>query len=407
MMNASHRNAFDVAVIGAGPAGAATARALSLSGCRVLLVERSAFNAVRVGETLAPSVQPLLSALGVWDRFLALDPLPSWGTRSLWGGPDAQEHSHVMSPYGCGWHVDRQRFDRMLADAAASAGATLCTETRLIECEARGRTSWCLTLARTPRTSAASCSPVTLVTADVVVDATGRQARLARRLGARRLVIDKLVGLTTQFTHLPTEDQCYTLIEAAADGWWYSAPVGDNRLITMLMTDSDLCGRLDLASSDVWTRHLGVSDVTAARIGNAPRVWGPRPFSALSHRLCRDDDTASWVAVGDAALAVDPASGSGVVRALRSAHAGAEAALARLQRASPDAVEQYEADLDHEWTRYLQERAMYYEMEPRWRESPFWQRRSTPLPPPQAHSQASACCPKARRLRRSVAPFRP
>ncbi len=257
---------FDVAVIGAGPSGAATARALSLSGCRVLLVERGEFEDVRVGETLAPSVQPLLTALGVWGRFAALNPLPSWGTRSHWGGADPQEHSHLFSPYGCGWHIERQRFDRMLAETAVEAGATLYTSSRLLACEARGGAGWLLTLAATS------------VTASVVVDATGRQARLARRLGARRVVIDKLVGLTAQFADTSSNGQCYTLVEAAPEGWWYSAPIGDGKLIAMLMTDSDLCKHYDFASDDVWSRQLEDAQLTAARIGHAQQTVGTAPI---------------------------------------------------------------------------------------------------------------------------------
>jgi flavin-dependent dehydrogenase len=361
-------DAFDAAVIGAGPAGAATARRLAQRGCCVLLVERSAFDAPRVGETLAPSAQPLLAELGVWDRFLALDPLPSWGTRSVWGESEPQEHSHIISPYGCGWHVDRQRFDQMLADAAVSAGATLCTETRLVECERQRDDCWRLTLASRAQTSDA--------TARVVVDATGRSARLGQRLGAQRVVFDKLIGITMQFAQVSGDGQCYTLVETAAEGWWYSAPVGGDRLMIMLMTDSDLCGRDNLTLIDNWFARLQATNATAARVANAPTVWGPRVFSAVSQRLRRDDTASRWMAVGDAALAVDPVSGSGVLRALRTANAGTVAALELLQGAPCDTIQNYEADRDRECMLYLQERAMYYGMEHRWQESPFWRRRA-------------------------------
>jgi flavin-dependent dehydrogenase len=79
--------------------------------------------------------------------------------------------------------------------------------------------------------------------------------------------------------------------------------------------------------------------------------------------------------VGDAALAVDPIPGSGAVRALRTAWAGAEAAFAVLESGSADAIALYEADLDLECTRYLEERALYYGIERRWPDQPFWARR--------------------------------
>lgn len=367
---ATGATAYDVAVIGAGPAGAATALQLARAGCRVLLIERSTFDAPRVGESLAPSVQPLLVELGVWDRFLALGPLPCWGTRSVWGAAEPQVHSHLMSPYGCGWHVDRLRFDRLLAEAAVAAGATLLAGVRLGDCVEQRDGAWRLTVCGGERISQA--------TVRVVVDAAGRGARVSQTLGAKRLVCDRLVGVAVLFGGVPNDSQGYTLVETSADGWWYSAPVGSDRMVVMLMTDGDLGGRGGLMCRANWQVRLQAAHATAARLGDAPAVWGPRVFSAVSQRLHRNDTASRWLAVGDAALAVDPASGSGVVRALRTARAGAEAALELLQRNSCAALESYEADRDREFAHYLRERAMYYGLEQRWHESPFWQRRRLP-----------------------------
>ena len=58
---------YDVAIAGAGPAGGAVAQSLVQAGCSVVLLERSHFDRPRIGETLAPAVQPLLLELGVWQ----------------------------------------------------------------------------------------------------------------------------------------------------------------------------------------------------------------------------------------------------------------------------------------------------------------------------------------------------
>ena len=94
-------------------------------GWRVALLELTRFEVPRIGESLAPNVQAPLRELGLWSEFLALGPLPSWGTCSLWGDTVQQSHSHLLNPYGCGWHVDRRAFDHMLAHGAAAAGACL------------------------------------------------------------------------------------------------------------------------------------------------------------------------------------------------------------------------------------------------------------------------------------------
>lgn len=369
----------DVAVVGAGPAGSATARRLAQAGCRVVVLERSRFDTPRVGESLAPVVQPLLAQLGVWPQFLALHPLPSYGTRSVWGAGEAEVHSHVMSPWGCGWHVDRVAFDRMLASAACAAGAVLRCDTALVRCDRWGE-GWTLTLAE--HGEARRAPRCTHLRASVVVDATGRAARLAPWVGARRHLVDHLVGIAMQLDGIDTAREGYVMVEASADGWWYTAPVPGDRMMAMLMTDSDLCGRAHLASPRAWHERLHAAGATHARVAPGRPCWGPRVFSAVSQRLRRRERYAPWLAVGDAALAVDPISGSGVVRALRSARAGAEAALALLETRAPEIIETYEAERDAECATYLEERARYYGMEQRWPDATFWRRRGAGVDPP-------------------------
>ena len=56
---------LDVLVIGGGPAGSACAIRLARGGARVAIVEASEFSRFRIGETIAPSVRPLLAQFGV------------------------------------------------------------------------------------------------------------------------------------------------------------------------------------------------------------------------------------------------------------------------------------------------------------------------------------------------------
>jgi flavin-dependent dehydrogenase len=348
---------FDAVVAGGGPAGAAVASRLAGCGFAVALLELGRYERPRPGETLAPEVRPLLAGLGLWERFQQSGPVPSWETRSCWGGPPATA-SHLVNPYGSGWHVDRAAFDRMLVDSAASAGA----DVRLGVSASHYRFAddvWEVT------TSAG------LVRGRVLVDATGRRAAVARALGAHRLPFDRLVGLAASVPEVNTSAQGYLLVETAADGWWYTAPVPGGELVGVLMTDADLSRAGRLARPSAWRARLAGAPATAERLaGRATSV--PKVFPAASHRLRRGSDARPWVAVGDAALAVDPISGTGVVRALRRAEAAAGAVEGLLR--SRDAAD-YEAVLDAECTEYLTRRAAYYRLEQRFA-SLFWARRS-------------------------------
>ena len=117
---------YDVAIIGAGPAGAALAYRLAREGIKVLLLEHSTFETPRAGESLSPAVRPELESLSAWSAFLALNPLQSYGTRSVWGSELPRDHSHLVSPYAQGWHIDRVCFDAFLADHAQAGGCGNC-----------------------------------------------------------------------------------------------------------------------------------------------------------------------------------------------------------------------------------------------------------------------------------------
>jgi flavin-dependent dehydrogenase len=364
------RSDFDVVVVGAGPAGSATALRLARSGCRVALVERTLFQDLRVGESLAPLVQPLLAELGVWPDFLGLRPLPSYGTRSVWGADMPEEHSHISTPWGCGWQVDRIAFDRLLAECAVKTGASIFGGTSLMECEEQDR-GWRLVLRGNGAVDAAS----TTLHTRVLIDATGRAAHLAVRLGAERVRFDRLIGIASLWAGIDNAQQGYVQVEAVREGWWYTAPVTRGSMMAMLMSDRDLCDPQHLKSQLELERRMQPASQTLSRVAGCSLSWGPRVFSAVSQRLRRRDRDRRWIAVGDAALAVDPISGSGVIRSLRSAQSGTETALAMLEDRTEEALAAYESANDRLCTEYLRERAAYYGIERRWIDSSFWTRR--------------------------------
>src|SRR5262249_7288386 len=90
-----------------------------------------------------------------------------------------------------------------------------------------------------------------------LVDATGRKAFLARKLGCRAKVVDRLIGATAVLPRSETAQ--WTLIEAVENGWWYSAPLPGARTVFAYMTDSDLW------EASHWWQLLKVAPLTSER----------------------------------------------------------------------------------------------------------------------------------------------
>ena len=170
----SHETA-EVLVIGGGPAGCALSLRLARIGCPVALLELTAYQEFRPGESLPPSVVPRLAELGVWQPFLATQPEPAYGIESAWGTGDLDSSSFLANPFLNGWHLNRPRFDAMLSSAAEAAGARVFRRTTLRSIERGPQYMWSV--------NATSQHEELHFLARFVVDATGRAGRLCARLG--------------------------------------------------------------------------------------------------------------------------------------------------------------------------------------------------------------------------------
>lgn len=381
MSATSHRPALDrdgrvdVAVIGSGPAGAATALTLARTGARVLVVDRSDASPPAVGESLPPHAGHILRDLGVWGRFLGDNHLPVHGNRSIWGTPEPEEIDFLRHPDGRGWRLDRRRFDAMLADAAEEAGAVRSDGTRVVRCRRVAGGGWDLDLAAGYHRISAH--------AGVVVDASGRARLLGRAMGMPCEAHDRLVGVVGLLApRVPSRDgDSLTLIEAVREGWWYAGLLPDGNLIAGYMTDADLVVGDRARTAEGWTGLLMRTQEIRARVAeHGYRLTGaPRLVCADSSRL-RAAGGDGWCAVGDAVAAHDPLSSCGMSAALATGVEAARAILASGDlRQGEGALEGYDGRVRDAYARYLAHQVAYYALEQRWSTSPFWRRRHVVL----------------------------
>ncbi|HEX8640951.1 MAG TPA: lycopene cyclase family protein [Allosphingosinicella sp.] len=269
----------DVAVVGAGPAGATAARILALNGLRVALIDPLSRPVDRL-ELIAPGAQPLLQRLQLGS--LLADPdlaQPCPGIRRRWGGAPDHFQDFLRHPLGQGYVVDRARFDLELRSRAVAAGAVLTP----------GRVAGLERSPREIRLRLSGMASGSLLGAKVVVDATGRPAMVARKLGARRMVFSALVA--RQSSAEPASAGGHLQVEGESDGWtyWVEGP-----------------GR----RTESWR--------VAPPGGPAGPRFKHRAVEASSARLDRAAGR-RWLAVGDAAASFDPLTSQGLANAFSTA----------------------------------------------------------------------------------------
>jgi flavin-dependent dehydrogenase len=342
---------------------------LARAGRAVVLVGRGGPRLARAGDVLPPAAARILVSLGVWEAFLAAGHLRSPGIVADWGGGPPGEIDFLFSPHGPGWHIDRARFDADLVAAARAAGVEVLTGARISACERSDDGRWRMRVQSGDRRSSWT------VSAPWVIDGTGRSAWFARRHGARCLALDRLVALVADAPRASQADRRLAL-EAYPDGWWYSAVLPGDRAVAAWMTDADLVPAAPEARRRCWIEGLSRTRLVRARIGDPERVGALRAFAARSSRLDRAIGP-GWVAVGDAAMAFDPLAGRGIVHAIESGQAAAEAMLA-VFAGDNEALTRLAGGLAAAFDRYCDLRLAYYAREQRWPAAPFWSRRHGP-----------------------------
>ena len=120
----SYESVIDVAIIGGGPAGAAAARVLAERGHRVSVFARDPDPVRAFTESLPPSACQLLATIGILDAMDDHGFVRSYGNTVWWA-----EREGVDERFGdgetYGFQVSRPRFDALLLDHAAAAGAVV------------------------------------------------------------------------------------------------------------------------------------------------------------------------------------------------------------------------------------------------------------------------------------------
>ncbi|MDU8910759.1 tryptophan 7-halogenase [Aestuariicoccus sp. MJ-SS9] len=349
---------IDVAIIGAGPAGAALAGLLA-PRWRVTLVDARKDPAPRIGESLIPAARRLLRDMGLLRAVAARGYLAYRGNRSAWGGPAFAFTDFLRDPDGPGWHIDRVDFERMLRQTAVSRGATACFGPTLRALHRRGG-QWAITLDSGEE-----------LTARIVVDATGRKAAVARQLGLVPERQGRIVALWLRGADASPRDAGLSTVAAVESGWLYTAVVLGGRVLA-LHTDADLVTP-DLRARGGVERmaraHPAFGDsLRTADFQDAPEIVPAH--GAILPQVAGD----GWLAVGDAAMALDPLSSRGLFNALYSALAAATEVDARLTGAI-GSFSDYHDHMQGIAAKYEQDALRMYRAETRWPDAPFWQRR--------------------------------
>ncbi len=329
---AAPASACDVLVIGGGPAGSTAASLLAESGVRVVLLEKARHPRFHIGESLLPANLPLLERLGVGADVRAIG-MEKWAAEfvSHWDGR-RQEFEFAGSwdksqPFA--YQVRRSEFDAILIRRAAQLGAQVVEGCRVgdVEFLPQGRGA----LVRAQDEDGTERRYV----ADFVIDASGRDTFLGNRLQAKqRNKKHNSAAMYAHFTGARRETgkrEGNITIFWFDHGWFWFIPLSDGATSIGAVVWPAYMKTRESPVKEFFLATIAMCPPLAERLAGAELASEVEATGNYSYS-CDRTHGRNYLLVGDAYAFIDPVFSSGVMLAMTSGKAAAEAVEQCLRR---------------------------------------------------------------------------
>lgn len=328
---------YDVIVIGGGPSGATVAGLVAAAGKSVLVLERESVPRFHVGESLVPECYWTLERLGLVEQLQERAFPKKYSVQFVSEGMKYSApfyfEKHKDCPSNQTWQVERGVFDKMMLDNAISKGAVLRSDSQVMDVLWEGEPGESRALGVKVRFKSEGASSLAReIRSEVVVDATGTSAFIAKRLGLYEP--DNRLKKATVWTYWKGAKRDEGIDEGATiimqtpnkQSWFWYIPLSDD--VVSVGCTRDMCEMFagGVSAEEAYQRELAACPAMQERIEDAENVSGyhtTKDFSYYSGKAAGE----GWVLTGDAFGFIDPVYSTGVFCALKSGEFVADAVL--------------------------------------------------------------------------------
>ena len=315
----------DVLVIGGGPAGSTAATLLAKKGHRVTLLEKAHHPRFHIGESLLPANLPLFEKLGVRAEIEAIG-MQKWGAefvspwhehRQTFEFADAWDKSMPLA-----YQVRRSEFDEILIRNAARKGADVIEGCRVREVAFLPNDAGALVRAEhnDGRSETWQCR--------FLVDASGRDTFLGNRFKAKQRNpkhnSSALYGHFTGAQRNTGNKEGHISLFWFEHGWFWFIPLADGATSVGAVIWPTCLKTRRAPVREFFLGLIATCPALAARLKDAELVSDVDATGNFAYS-CDRSHGAAYLLLGDAYAFIDPVFSSGVMLAMNSAFAGAEA----------------------------------------------------------------------------------
>ncbi|MEQ8705803.1 MAG: NAD(P)/FAD-dependent oxidoreductase [Phaeodactylibacter sp.] len=344
------KTSADIIIIGGGPSGSSTATHLSKMGYDVLVLEKAHFPREHVGESMLPFTYDLFEELGV------LEDMKARFTRKpgvTFSNADASQESHwcfnrvIDGPQALSFHARRAQFDDLLLRNSEQNGATVIEGAAVTDMhfEDQGVKVIAEVDHGEPQT----------FTARFLVDASGQNAFIARKMGMQKPFkrLNVRQALSAHWVNVKLDDSLANgnikIVHLGGEklGWIWMIPIKDSLSIGVALNMSYAKQERKRLMAEHgrkgWEKALYLQEIqSSAAVMNVlqgaemiDEVASNGDFSYYSEKKFDDQ----YAIVGDAGGFLDPIFSSGIYLGMMGAKLAAKGIDDLLQGRGKDRLE--------------------------------------------------------------------
>jgi flavin-dependent dehydrogenase len=286
--------AYDILIIGAGPAGTCAALRLLSLGHRVAMVESEPFPRSQIGESLSPGIHHIFEYLDAAELLTASHCQHQLPAQVIW----EFRQPLLLTPQlrGHGAMTDRGLLDKGLLELAVERGLQLYHPGRYENSTRQGEI-W--------QVNIRLHNGMIILPAKFVLDARGKRGIQQQQ---RLITAPPMIAL---WGYLPASRMpAHTCVEAVENGWIWGAPLYDGRyrIITFAAPETIKRQRPHAVYNSLLQQsHLFRQDRELHPLQSCP-------VASYAHTQPWQNN---WLQLGEAAFAIDPLSSTGVEKAMR------------------------------------------------------------------------------------------
>ncbi|AXG71619.1 putative FAD-dependent oxidoreductase LodB [Kordia sp. SMS9] len=353
----------EVIIIGNGIAGVTLAVLLQRKGISFALLHRKGEKPpFALGETLPPSVLPLLHELDLLSVFEENAYRKTYGYHSMWGSARVTDiNFYHHNPYKNGLKINKHQTLERMRDLIRDDMISYDHGFDVIH-EEHGNT---IVLAKN--------EGIKIVQGKILVDATGRNRAVLQKLKVESKIFDELVALSCHVPKLKHPKLTHEVyVESFKQGWGIVSALNETENICTIYTYKghnilsqlkDVSRWKSVLSETVYFKDFIVAD-------DAIKIKGGNANSSVADQI----SGVNWLALGDAAMSFDPLSSHGITNAIYTSARAAKAIEKKLTEADEEVFPAYGKAMKTIFQQYLESKNQLYQQETRWKDADFWKR---------------------------------